>query len=315
MSVLGLAVVLVVSQNGADAAAGNPAVELSAADKAAAAAERAAAAAEKTAAAVERMASVLAPVEEQKADEKKPDGWTGTVGAGLTFITGNTQTLTLTATAAADRKWDHWAMGVRLSGAYGLANPSANVAASVTQTTARRATGTLRGDRTFGGFASIFVLVGSEFDHVKSIESRTFGELGTGLTFFNLKQGDTERLLLRLDLALRAGYETRFQYFPVEAGVDPYGIILLAPRAAVTFRWAVNKHLRLTEELELMPFLLEPTAGRLLVNSATRLNAKLTESVSLVTSLLVNYDSKPPPSTTRRFSTDVALTVGVEAAF
>lgn len=305
---LSLAVALVLSQNGGDAAAANPDVELSAA-------ERTAVAAEKTAAAVERLAALLAPVEEAKAEEKKPEGWYGTVSAGLTFITGNTQTLTLTGSAAADRKWESWAMGLRLSGAYGLANPSANVADSVTQTTARRAMGTLRGDRTFGGFASLFVLVGSELDHVKSIETRTFGELGTGLTFFSLKQGDAERLFLRLDLALRTGYETRFQYFPVEAGVDPYAIVILAPRAAVTFRWAVNKNMRLSEELELMPFLLEPTAGRLLVNSTTKLNAKLTESVSLVTSLLVNYDSKPPPSASRRLSTDVALTVGVEAAF
>ena len=175
--------------------------------------------------------------------------------------------------------------------------------------------GTLRGDRSFGGFASLFVLVGEEFDHVKNIETRTVGELGTGLTFFNQKDGDLERLFLRLDLALRAGYETRFQYFPAEAAVDPYAIVILAPRAALTFRWSLNKHLRLSEELEVMPFLLEPTAGRLLLNSTTKLNAQLTDNVSLTTSLLINYDSKPPVSTPPRVSTDVALTVGVEAAF
>lgn len=251
------------------------------------------------------------------ADAKKKDVWIGNVGLGLTFITGNSQTLTLTGSAAADRKWEKWALGIRLNGAYGLANPDTN-ASAVANITARRGMGTVRLDRTLGdSFAALFALVGSEFDHMKSIESRNIGELGAGLTFFNKKEGDLEKFYLRLDLAMRAGYETRFQYFPTPGMVTDYGIVLLAPRAAITLRWSFSKDVRLTEELEFIPFLLAPTSGRLLLNNNTKLSARLTENLALNTGILVNFDSMPPVGAdgSTRKQTDVALTVGLEANF
>ncbi len=290
----------------------------SAAQRSAAAAERAALSAQKAAEAAMRNADALAPLAgETAAAPPKKDGWIGNLGVGLTFITGNSQTLTTTGSAALDRKWNVWAVGMRLSGAYGLANADTNTS-GVSATTARRAALTLRADRSFGGgFAAIFGLVGSEFDHMKNIESRTIGEVGTGLTFFNKKEGDLERLYLRVDLALRAGYETRFQYFPVPGPVTNYGIVILAPRIAGTLRWSFSKDVRLTEELEFIPFLLAPTTGRLLINNNTKLNARLTESLSLATAVLVNFDSMPPEGAggLKRKETDVALTVGLEATF
>jgi len=280
-------------------------------------AERTAIAAEKTAQAVERLAGVLAPVSEEKKPEKKPDLWSGSAGLGVTFITGNMQNLMLTANLTAERKWDNWSLGLRAGGAYGLTNATANVADSASQTTARRANGTIRGARGFG-LASIYVLGGAEFDHVKNVESREFGEAGTGLTFFDVKENNAEKaekLYLRVDIAMRGGYETRFRYFPTPAAVDPYGIVILAPRAALTFRWNLNKHVRVSEELEFIPFLLAPTTGRLLINDTTKLSANVTETIALTTALVINYDSMPPPSTPAKLTTDVALTVGVEAAF
>lgn len=297
-----------------------PVAEQSASDKAAAAALKAAEAAQKAAEAAMRIADAVAPAAPATAAAAAPaaDAWKGSVGLGLTFITGNSQTLTLTGTAAADKKWDAWSMGIRLNGAYGLANPDTNTVGTTAATTARRAGGTVRGDRSFGsGFAAIFVLAGSEFDHMKNIESRTIGEAGAGLTFFNKKEGDLEKLFLRLDIAARGGYETRFQYFPTPASVDPYGIILLAPRAAITFRWGFSKDVRLSEEIEFIPFVLAPVAGRLLINNTTKLNARLTESLSLSTAFILNFDSQPPEAAggLKRKETDIALTVGVEAAF
>jgi putative salt-induced outer membrane protein YdiY len=294
----------------------------STAEKAANAAVKAAEAAQKAAEAVQRIADAIAPqpapaAPGAPADDAKKEKWKGNVGLGLTFITGNTQTLTMTGNVAADRSWGAWSLGIRASGAYGLANPSANVKDSTSAVTAERGNGTIRGDRTFGsGFAGLFVLVGSEFDHVKNIESRSIGEVGTGLTFFNKKDGDLEKLFLRLDLALRGGYESRYQYFPV-ASVDPYMIAILAPRVAMQFRWGFSKDVRFSEEIEFIPFVLAPNAGRLLINNTTKLNARLTETLSLATSLLINYDSSPPQATgaTPRLPTDIALTVGVEAAF
>lgn len=316
---LALALSAVLSQSDAAPAAAVPAGEQSAAERSAAAAEKAAAAAQQAAEAAMRIADMVAPVPSALAvvPEKKKDAWIGNVGAGLTFITGNSQTLTLTGSASADRKWDKWAFGLRLNGAYGLANPDTNASAT-TSVTARRGTGTARVDRTVGdSFAAIFALAGLEFDHMKNIETRSIGEAGAGLTFFNRKEGDLEKFYLRLDLAMRAGYETRFQYFPTAQRAADYGIVILAPRAAITLRWSFSKDVRLTEELEFIPFLLQPDAGRLLLNNNTKLSARLTETLSLSTSILVNFDSKPPAGAdgATRKSTDVALTVGVEAAF
>ncbi|MFO0598374.1 MAG: DUF481 domain-containing protein [Myxococcaceae bacterium] len=316
---LALALSTVLAQS--DAAAAQP-VPTDPAQKAAEAAQKAAEAAQKAAEAAQRIADAIAPAPAATAAAapaaSTEDKWKGSVGLGLTFITGNSQTLTLTGTAAADKKWDAWSLGIRLNGAYGLANPDTNTVGTTAATTARRALGTIRGDRSFGsGFAAIFVLAGSEFDHMKNIESRTIGEAGAGLTFFNQKDGDREKLFLRLDIAARGGYESRFQYFPTPASVTPYGIIILAPRAAVTFRWGFSKDVRFSEEIEFIPFVLAPAAGRLLINNTTKLNARLTENLSLTTAFLLNFDSQPPEGAggLKRKETDVALTVGVEAAF
>ena len=316
---LALALSAVLSQSDASPAATVPPSEQSAAERTAAAAEKAAAAAQAAAEAARRIADMVAPVPNALSvvPEKKKDVWIGSVGAGLTFITGNSQTLTLTGTASADRKWEKWALGIRLNGAYGLANPDTNASAD-TSVTARRGMGTVRLDRTVAeSFASIFALAGMEFDHMKNIETRSIGEAGAGLTFFNKKEGDLEKFYLRVDLAMRAGYETRFQYFPRPQPAADYGIVILAPRAALTLRWSFSKDVRITEELEAIPFLLQPDAGRFLLNNTTKLSARLTETLSLSTSILVNFDSKPPAGAdgTVRKSTDTALTVGLDAVF
>jgi Protein of unknown function, DUF481 len=312
MTIVGLTLTALLAQASTEAAPQDPAT------RAAIAAEKAAVAAQKAAEAIQRIADASgAPAAAPAAPAApKPEGWAGTVGLGLTFITGNTQTLTLTGGLAADRKWGVWALGLRAAGAYGLANPTANVTGSTSTVNARRAGGTIRGDRSFGDLVALYVLAGSEFDHVKNVESRSIGEFGTGLTFLNQKQGDLEKLYLRLDIAIRGGYETRYQYFPASA-IDPYGVAILAPRAALAFRWAYSKDVKVSEEIEFIPFLLAPDLGRLLINNTTKLNARLTENLSLATSLLINFDSKPPQPATGspRLGTDVALTVGVEAAF
>ncbi len=314
-----LTIAAVLSQTAAEPAA--VAAPLSNEERAIVAAEKAAAAAERAAAASQRIADSLAgPVLEaaqiDPAAAAAAELWRGNVGFGLAYLTGNSQQLTITAQAAAERNWGKWGFGMKASGAYGLSNPAANVSTSTSAVTARRAGALLRGDRAFGsGFASTFILAGLEFDHMKNIESRGYGEAGAGLTFFNVKQGDLEKVYLRLDLAMRAGSESRFQYFPTPAGVIDPTIAILAPRAALAFRWAFSKDVRFSEELEFIPFLLQPTLGRLLINNTTKLNARLTETLSLSTSLLINYDSMPPVSIPARLTTDVALTVGIEAAF
>lgn len=290
--------------------------EKSAAERAAVAAEKAAEAAAKAAEAAQRIADRVAPAPAAAAAAAAPSAssWAGTAGLGLSLLGGNTQTITFTGSVGLDKKWELWTLGIRATGAYGLTNPDTSEGStSVAQTVARRAAATVRGDRSFGGFVAAFALAGAEFDHVKNIESRAYGEAGASFTVFNEKEGDLEKTFLRLDVALRGGRETRFTYFPTPAAVNPYEIWILAPRVAATFRWALNKNFRISEEFEVLPFMLPPTTGRFIINSNTKLNARITESVSLTLGFLLNVDTQPPKATLRPY--DYALTAGAEAQF
>lgn len=292
------------------------ATEKSAAERAAAAAESAAASAAKSADAMQRIADRLAPPAPPAGAPAAPSAssWAGNAGLGLSLLGGNTQTITLTGSVALDKKWDLWTLGVRATGAYGLTNSDTSEGSTtVSQTVARRAAATVRADRSFGGITAAFALLGGEFDHVKNIESRAYGEAGASFSVFNEKVEDYEKLYLRLDVALRFGRETRFTYFPTPAAVNEYEIWILAPRVAGTFRWALNKNFRISEEFEVLPFMLPPTTGRFLINSNTKLNTRITENVSLTIGFLLNVDTSPPKASLRVY--DFALTAGAEAAF
>ena len=262
-----LTIAAVLSQTAAEPAA--VAAPLSNDERAIVAAENAAAAAERAAAASQRIADSLAgPVLEaaqiDPAAAAAAELWRGNVGFGLAYLTGNSQQLTITAQAAAERNWGKWGFGMKASGAYGLSNPAANVSTSTSAVTARRAGALLRGDRAFGsGFASTFILAGLEFDHMKNIESRGYGEAGAGLTFFNVKQGDLEKVYLRLDLAMRAGSESRFQYFPTPAGViDPHHRDSCTPRGACLSLGVLERR-SLLRRARVHPLLVAADAGPL----------------------------------------------------
>lgn len=295
----------------ADAAPAATVTESSPAERAALAAEKAATAAAKAAEAAQRIADKIAPVSaEPAAAAAAPGAWIVNIGAGLSLLGGNTESLTLTGNAGIDKKWEVWSLGIRLNGAYGLATPPGTAAGAPPATVARRALGTVRGDRSFGGFVSAFALAGGEFDHVKSIESRVYGEGGASFSLFNEKEGDLEKLFLKLDLAMRAGRETRFTYFPMPAPVAQYEIYILSPRVAAVGRWALNKNFRISEELEVMPFLLPPTLGRFLINSNTKVSARITEGASLSLGFLLAVDTTPPKPELKPF--DYTLTAGVD---
>ncbi len=292
-----------------------PAADASAAERAAAAAERAAVAAQKAAEAAQKMieaqlgtpaAPEAAPVE----GEPKMDPWKGSVGIGLIAITGNAETLTGTFNAAVDKKVGNWAFGGRASAAYGQSRPAAG---GPDQVSAMRAGLLLRGDRSLVSFASLFLIGGVETDHVKSVELREFAELGAGIRFYELKEGELERVFIRADLGLRYSHESRFQYYSdgtIPGGTGLPSANLLGPRIGVIFRYALNKHVKFSEEAEFIPNLLG--ASRFIVNSTTKLNARLTETLSISASFLVNFDSAPAAG---KRDTDTALTIGLEAAF
>jgi hypothetical protein len=289
--------------------------EKSAAERAAVAAEKAAESAAKAAEAAQRIADRIAPpappAPAAAAPAPSAGAWAGTASLGLSLLGGNAETITLTGSVGLDKKWELWTLGIRATGAYGVTNPNTTTDGSLSesQTVARRAGATVRGDRSFG----VFVLGGFEFDHIKSIESRGYGEAGASFTLFNEKVEDLEKLFVRFDVALRGGRESRWIYFPRSAPPVTYIVPLLSPRVAGTIRWALNKNFRLSEDFEVLPSMLAPTAGRFLINSNTKVNARITENVSLTLGFLINIDTQPPAANLRPF--DYALTAGAEAAF
>lgn len=287
-----------------------------AAERAARSAERAAVAAQKAAEALQKIAELQAaaaaaapPVVPTAPAEAKKDEWTGLVGIGLIALTGNSETLTGTAAAQADKKLGNWAIGFRAGGAYG----QTRLPTGEDQVTALRALFTARVDRSIASFATLYALAGLETDHVKSVELRGYGELGSGIIFYEKKEPDFERSYLRGDVAFRVSHESRFQYFGDANFAANTGLpdaTMVGPRVGAVFRYALNKELRFSEEAEILPNLVGE--ARYLINSTTKLNAHLTRALSITASFLINFDSAPAGG---KKTTDTALTLGVEAAF
>jgi opacity protein-like surface antigen len=288
-----------------------------AADRAAAAAERTAIAAERTAAATEKIAQAQAgaaptpapaPAEEKKDDETLK----GLIGIGLIHMAGNSESLTATLGIQLDKKWGGWGLGLRANGAYGQSAPNPDVPSQVV---AMRASAIVRGDRQLIELASLYLLGGVETDHVKSVEIRGLAELGVGLKFLDRKDssGEYEKVYLRADVGFRFSHETRFQYFAssaIPAGTGLAGVTLVAPRFGAVFRYALNKHIRFSEELEVLPNVLG--ASRVLLNNNTKLSARLTEMLSINAAFLLAYDTAPAGG---KRPIDTLLVLGLEAAF
>jgi hypothetical protein len=308
-----------------------PSAPDAASERAAAAAERAAAAAEKAAeasarmaAAVERLNESLArlppaatppaaqatPADTKKAEEApKEDQWKGSMGLGLIALAGNSSTLTFNGLATAERKTENWIYALRAQAVYGRSRlPGTDTEPERSQVVALGGGLQLRGDRRFTQVVSGYVLVGAEADHIKSVEFRGTGEVGTGIIWWDEAQEDGRGSSLRTDLALRFTRETRFQYYPTP--LDLPNLDLGGPRVGLALRYSMSKDVVFAQEAEAIPNVFGES--RLLVNTTSKLLARLTESLSLGTSFVLQYDSAPAPG---KVSTDTALSGTIEMSF
>ncbi|MCE9671980.1 DUF481 domain-containing protein [Myxococcus stipitatus] len=287
-----------------------------AAERAAAAAERAAEASARAAEAAERAANVAAgtapeagaPEAAAPAPAKKSGEWDVTIGLGFISLTGNASTLTFSGLASAQRTTEHWIYSVKAYGNYGRSRPpEVEGEEQESQLVALNAGLELRGDRRFTKMLSGYLLAGAETDHVKSVESRTSGEGGLGVLWWDEKKKDERESYLRTDAAFRYARETRFQYFPSRLNLPD--VDLGGPRFGVAFRYGVTKDVLFKEDAEVLLSVISDS--RVLVNSQTQLAVKLTEALSLGISFLVKYDSVPPEG---KVPTDTALAFNLEVA-
>ena len=295
-----------------------------AAEQAAAAAQKAAEAAQRALEAIERSqhAPAAAATDAAKAAEAaagkaadaaqkavaaaapNPVIWSGTVALGLIALTGNSQTITFSTNGAFERKSRDWIWGIKTFAAYGN-NTAAG--AGISTVTALAAGLQIRGDRRFSDVLSVYLLGGVDTDHLKSIESRPFGESGVSIIWFDEKIGDLEKSIFRTDLGFRYGHEYRFFYYGAGAPARQDGVDIVAPRVGAFYRYAISKDVIFSEDASALENLVGTT--RALVTSTTKLSSRLTEKVALGVGFAVNYDSAPPPL---KVSTDTALTVSLE---
>lgn len=282
-----------------------------AAERAAIAAERAAEASARAAEAAERAAAATVPppaaaAAAAPATDKKQGEWDVTVGLGLISLTGNASTLTVSGLASAQRTTDHWIYAIKSYGSYGRRRPpEVTGEEAVSQVVAFNAGLELRGDRRFTDVISGYLLGGAETDHVKSVESRTFGEGGLGVLWWDEKKEKGRESYLRTDAAFRYANETRFQYYPTRMNLPD--VDLGGPRFGAVFRYGLAQNVTFKEDVEVLVSVIGDS--RMLFNSQTQLSVGLTKQLSLGTSFLVKHDSAPPPG---KVSTDTALALNFE---
>src|SRR4051812_31525324 len=249
-----------------------------------------------------------APAAAAPAAPPPPPAWTGTVGFGLIWLTGNSQTLTFSGNANLERKSPEWIWSTKAFAAYGS---STATGALTSEVTALNAGIQARADRRFTEQLSLYLLAGIDTDHLKSIEARPFGELGVAMIWVDEKEGDLQKLTFRTDLGFRYGREYRFQYYPVQisANQDPAfaTVDVVAPRLGAFFRYSFSKNAFFTEEVSELLNLSGET--RNLFVSTSKFSARLTEKLALGVGFMFSNDSVPPPA---KVNTDTALTVGLE---
>jgi hypothetical protein len=231
-----------------------------------------------------------------------PAAWSGTAGAGLIWLTGNSRSVTFTLGAAAERKGARWIVSGKAAGAYGRSRAAGDGA---DQVVAEAAGGQLRVDRRLGERSSVYLLGVIDADHVNSVELRTAGELGATATWIDRGTKDGWNVYLRNDAGFRITEERRFQYYPAERALGE--ATLYSPRLGVAFRYQPRKGLTFTEDAEVLPSV---GAGRVRVNSVSKLASSLIGVLSVGLTYTVAHDSAPAPG---KVGTDTTLALLLEA--
>ena len=229
---------------------------------------------------------------------------TGTVTLGFIALTGNSETLTFSMASAFERKSPEWILAFKAAAAYGQGTPAGGPSSEVT---ALNAAVGARADRRFDEQVSLYLTLGIDADHLKSIEARPMGELGVSYIWFDVKEGDLQKTSFRTDLGIRGGREYRFQYYPTPLNIPD--VDLVAPRLGIAYRYAFTKEIIFTEEASGLINVVGDTSGRWLWNSTSKLSSRLFSKVSLGVGFVVNHDTHPAPGKVR---TDTATTIGLE---
>jgi putative salt-induced outer membrane protein YdiY len=246
------------------------------------------------------------PVEPPKPPEPpKPSPWTFQIAANLLSVTGNATAVTGKVAGRVEGRWTDWAVLVKADAAYGQAEPTTGGPASVT---ALNASGLVKGDRKLSEILSAYLSAGGATDHVASIEYQAFGEAGVSVVWYEHKEADFVRSRVRSDLGFRYTRESDFRYYPAVANLG--GQNIFAARVAGSFLYSLTKTSLITEDLEVLPDVVNPKNVR--ATSTTALAVELVRGVAIQAAFKVRYIGVPAAGAK---STDTELGAGVSWTF
>jgi hypothetical protein len=300
---LSLVVAAVISQQPAVEPSPVPMTEAAALEKLSAATERLAAAAERL--------SPPPPPANPDAPPPKPDLWTGSAGVGLTWVTGNVTSIAFVASGQATRKGERTITVFKAFGGYG---ETVNAAGTASEVLLLNAGVSGQFDYRFTKHVSAFLGVGLDTDHIQSVEIRGYVDLGVGVLWLDVKEGEVgkefQKLYLKTDIGMRVQPEERYQYYPV--AMDVPNALMVGPRLGLSFRYALSAGAFFTEDAEVLPNVLPNQPGRVLFNSVSKLGVGIAANMSLAAGFTVKYDSAPAAG---RKDTDTVLSISLDASF
>jgi hypothetical protein len=296
-----------------DAAA--EAAPLTTEEKTAKAMERLSIAAEKLAAAAERLSP---PPEVVVTSPAQTSHWDFYANAGLTWTAGNVSSLSFVASGGGKRVGDKTITQFKLFGGYGQTfNPAVPPAmVGTTDVLIYNMGATAQFDYRFTKLISAFIGAGIDADHVKSVELRGYGEAGLGVLWVDEKVEKWQKWFLKTDVSFRVQPESRFQYYPTPAQLPD--ALLVGPRAALQFHYGMSAGTYFDEALEVIANVVGDDAGRILLNSVSKLAVGIATHVSVAALLTFKYDSKPAPGAAgapAKQPLDTILTLALEANF
>jgi putative salt-induced outer membrane protein YdiY len=211
-----------------------------------------------------------------------------TAALGFVNTTGNAQLTSVSAEQALKFSRGPWALHQTFGTVYGENAGTVN-------TSLWRAG--LRGDRSVGRVASLFVLTAWDRNTFAGIDSRLEEALGVGL-----KAIDTERRTLSFELGGGAVQQwntegTRYETFP-------------SARASTAFRQHFASAAYVQQSVEVLPNLRETRDLR--INTETALVAPISANIGLKMSYVIRYDGLPQPGFK---TTDGILTTGLQITY
>lgn len=249
----------------------------------------------------------VAPAVEEKVAEAAPPppAWSYQLGVSLLSVTGNANALTGKLSGQAEGTFGKWGTKIAGGATYGQTTAATTDESEVT---ALNANLSAKGQRSVSKRFNTYLLGGGMTDHVANIEFQVFGEAGVGLVWFERVEDDFVKSKLSTDLGFRYTREHRFQYYRERTNLP--NVDIYSPAIKASFRYALTKTAVFTEELEVLPDIVDTRNVRAVSTAA--ISAQIDKGIALSLGFKVRYIGVPAEGAK---TTDTELAAGVTWAF